>query len=190
MGRWLKRILVLLLLLVLAGAGGFYYLVHRSDSAVNGTVLVEGISQPVRIIRDVYGIPHIFAQNRQDLAFALGYAEAQDRLWQLDMFRHLGKGTLSELFGQATLETDLFFRTVLYRPGLEEFLRRAWEATSPEVREELEAFARGVNAFVKMHPGKLPLEFFITRHRFEPFAALDCVWANVPLVSVDSNLGS
>ena len=85
MGKWLKRILVFFLLVILAGAGGFYYLIHRSDSSIDGTVLVEGISQPVRIIRDIYGIPHIFAQNRVDLAFALGYVQAQDRLWQLEM---------------------------------------------------------------------------------------------------------
>lgn len=184
MGKWVKRILVLLLLLVLAGAGGFYYLIHRSDSSVNGTVLVEGVSQPVRIIRDVYGIPHIFAQNREDLAFALGYAEAQDRLWQLDISRHLGRSTLSELFGPVALETDLFFRTVFYRPDSEEFLRRFWEAVSPEIREELEAFARGVNTFVKTHPGKLPLEFWLTGHQFEPFAALDCVLSSGPIAWV------
>ena len=103
MGQWLKRILVLLLLLVGAGVVGFYHLIHRSDSAVDGTVLVEGVSQPVRIIRDVYGVPHIFAQDRKDLAFALGYVQAQDRLWQLDMGRHLGSGTLSEVFGPVSL---------------------------------------------------------------------------------------
>ena len=170
MGQWLKRILVLLLLLVGVGVAGFYHLIHRSDSAVDGTVLVEGVSQPVRIIRDVYGVPHIFAQDRKDLAFALGYVQAQDRLWQLDMGRHLGSGTLSEVFGPVSLalDTDLFFRTVFSRPDRKEFLRRVWEAISPEVREELEAFTRGVNTFVTLHPGKLPLEFWLTGHQFEP----------------------
>ena len=87
MRKWLQRILVLLVLLILvgsmAGIGGFSYLIRRSDSAIDGTVVVEGVSQPVEIIRDTYGIPHIFAQNRVDLAFAFGYAEAQDRLWQI-----------------------------------------------------------------------------------------------------------
>ena len=74
MGTWAKRILVFLLLLVVTGVGGVYYLIHRSDSTVDGTVLVEGIAQPVRIIRDIYGIPHIFAHNRKDLAFAFGFS--------------------------------------------------------------------------------------------------------------------
>ena len=148
MGQWLKRILVLLLLLVGVGVAGFYHLIHRSDSAVDGTVLVEGVSQPVRIMRDVYGVPHIFAQDRKDLAFAFGYVQAQDRLWQLDMGRHLGSGTLSEVFGPVTLalDTDLFFRTVFYRPDRKEFLRRVWEAISLEQAATSESAIRTIPA--------------------------------------------
>ena len=187
MRKWLQRILVLLVLLILvgsmAGIGGFSYLIRRSDSAIDGTVVVEGVSQPVEIIRDTYGIPHIFAQNRVDLAFAFGYAEAQDRLWQIDLLRHFGKGRLSELFGAnpEVLNVDLLLRTAVYRPDQEEFLRQAWQTLVPEVRNELDAFARGVNAFVALHPGKLPLEFFILSHAFEPFEAMDCAWMLFPM---------
>ena len=92
MKKWGKRILILLVFLVTAGAGLLYHLIHRSDSMIDGTVVVEGISQPVRIVRDIHGVPHIFAQNQRDLAFAFGYAQAQDRLWQLDLLRRLGQG--------------------------------------------------------------------------------------------------
>ena len=68
MKRWGKRFLILLLLVVLAAIGRFFYIVHRIDSAIDETVEVEGLTQPVRIIRDRYGIPHIFAQTRTDLA--------------------------------------------------------------------------------------------------------------------------
>ena len=187
MRKWLQRVLVLLILLVVAGVaasiGGLYYLIHRSDSAIEGTLVVEGLSQPVEIIRDIYGIPHIFAQNRVDLAFAFGYAEAQDRLWQLDLLRHFGQGRLSELFGAnpEVLNADLLMRTFVYRPDQEAFLGQAWETLAPELRDELDAFARGVNAFVALHPGKLPLEFFILGHEFEPFEATDCAWTLFPM---------
>ena len=183
MRKWLQRMCILVVLLVGAGISGFYYLISRSNSAINGTLIVEGISQPVEIMRDSYGIPHIFAQNQVDLAFALGYAEAQDRLWQLDLLRHFGKGTLSELFGAnpEVLNIDLLMRTVAYRPDQEEFLQRTRQSLSPEIRDELDAFARGVNAFVESHPGQLPIEFFIMGHEFEPFEAEDCAWILFPM---------
>ncbi len=178
MGKWLRRIFILLLLLVLVGVGGFYFLVHQSDSTIDGTVLVEGVSQPIRIIRDIYGIPHIFAQNDRDVTFALGYVEAQDRLWQLDMNRHLGAGTLSALFGSLTLDLDLLFRTIFPQREVE----RAWQALlPPSIRDECDAFAQGVNAFLSQHSRKLPMEFWLIGHQVEPFTASDCVWTNAAL---------
>ncbi len=175
MKKWGKRILILLVFLVTAGAGLLYHLIHRSDSMIDGTVVVEGISQPVRIVRDIHGVPHIFAQNQRDLAFAFGYAQAQDRLWQLDLLRRLGQGRLAETFGPVAevLETDKFFRTVFFVPDREALTQRSLDALSSESREELDAFLLGINSFVTLHPGQLPIEYWLLGLEFEPLKIED-----------------
>jgi penicillin amidase len=162
----MRRTLAIVALLI--ALASFFFL-HRGGSE-GGTWVVRGLNRPARIIRDQYGIPHIFAEDRRDLAFALGYTEGGDRLWQLDVNRHIVRGTLSEFLGAKAIPSDLFLRTV----GLEKAAQRALEGTSPETRVEIEAFAAGVNAFVAQHPGSEPLEYFLTGHSFEPFAPADC----------------
>jgi penicillin amidase len=82
---------------------------------VNGTIEVSGISAPVEIARDPAGIPHIFGATRLDALYGLGYAHAQDRLWQMEFQRRIGFGRLSEIFGAATIAQDRFLRTVGFR---------------------------------------------------------------------------
>jgi penicillin amidase len=164
------------LLLGLALVFGRLFVV-RDDSEVSGTVALSELKHPARIVRDDQGIPHIFAEDSEDLAFAFGYAEARDRLWQLDLNRHVVTGTLSGALGASALPADLFFRTI----GLGKAARQALEASSPEARRELEAFARGVNAYARTRPDALPLEFALTRHPFEPLEASDCAGTGILL---------
>ena len=114
MKKWILRIGVILacLLLVLVGAGYLWFqnAIKKSLPQFSGEVGVCGIKEEVEIIRDSYGVPHIRAQNEPDLYFALGYAMAQDRLWQMDFYRRLGHGRLSEIFGEEFVEVDRFFR--------------------------------------------------------------------------------
>ena len=113
------------------------------------------VSQPVEVLRDDFGIPHIFAQNEHDLFTALGFVHAQDRLWQMETYRRLVSGTLSEVAGIDTLGMDYLSRLLGFEKMKEKLTMRM---TDPE-REIATAYADGVNAYIKMRGDDLPLEF-------------------------------
>ena len=178
-------VLVALVLVVAVSAG--YYLVQRPLPVVNGTEGASGLKSPVEIVRDRWGVPHIFGDNLEDLVFAQGYVTAQDRLWQMEFSRRIGSGTLSEVLGASTLETDQFVRTIGFRRAAE----AEWEKVDPETRGILEAFARGVNAYVESHPDKLPLEFTLLGFRPEPWQPVDSLtWGKVMAWQLGGNWDS
>jgi len=111
MGRFLRFIAGLSVLLVLVAAAGYLYL-RQSLPKTEGEIRLRGIAAAVEVLRDRYGIPHIFAANLEDASFALGFVHAQDRLWQMEMSRRIAAGRLSEILGRAGLETDRFMRTL------------------------------------------------------------------------------
>ena len=102
---------VIVVLAIVLGAVGVY-LARSSFPRTSGEVKMSGLNFPVDIYRDSYGIPNIYAQTTHDLFFAQGYVHAQDRFWQMDFWRHIGSGRLSEMFGKTQLETDTFLRTL------------------------------------------------------------------------------
>ena len=114
--RLLKRIvqiaLVVIVLLIVVGGVGGYWFVTKSFPQIDGTLHVAGLKSQVQVVRDPLGIPHIYADNPDDLFFAEGYVEAQDRLWQMEFNRRVGEGTLSDIFGAATIKQDRFLRTI------------------------------------------------------------------------------
>lgn len=154
--RWFG---VLPVLLLIVGTSGYFYL-RRSLPQTEGTLKVPGLRAPIEIKRDVDGIPHIYAEDKQDLFFGLGYAHAQDRLWQMEFQRRIGQGRLSELLGSSTLGTDRFLRTL----GVYRAATSAWERLPAETREVVNAYTAGINAFIAQ-PGSqsLPPEFTVLR---------------------------
>ena len=108
--RWTLRALVLVLGLGGLALGGAYYFISRSLPDYNATWSVAGISAPVEIVRNNADVPHIFAANDNDAFYALGFAHAQDRLWQMTLLRRTVQGRLSEIFGAKTLRTDELMR--------------------------------------------------------------------------------
>ena len=108
--RWLFRLASGLVVLVVAVLALAYYFASRSLPDYEGTFDVIGISAPVEIVRDNANVPHIFGETDADVFFALGYAHAQDRLWQMTMLRRTAQGRLSELFGGRTLRIDTLLR--------------------------------------------------------------------------------
>ncbi len=133
-------------------------------------VEVPGLVEGAAVVRDVNGVPHVVARNDHDMFFAAGYVQAGDRLFQMDVLRRQGSGTLAELTGVASLASDVEARTI----GLRRAAARSLPALSESSRAALQAFADGVNAFVTKHG--LPLEYqLLGVATFEPWTPLDSV---------------
>ena len=144
-----------------AAAGGLYYLLRRSLPRTRGSLTVDGLNRPVEIVRDRWGVPHIFAGDEHDLAFGLGFAHAQDRLWQMDFYRRLFSGTLAEVVGEPGVQMDRLMR----RFGLRRFAGSQLSQIDAETMAGLEAYVAGVNTFMESVGGRLPLEFLLLRYR-------------------------
>ena len=123
---------------------------HKGDA---NTIVLDGLSAPVDILRDHYGIPHVRAANQADLFFANGYIHACDRLWQMDAARRRAVGRLAEWTGRSALEADILAR----RLDVEGASRRDAQEALPETASMLERYAAGVNAFIA--EGQLPMEY-------------------------------
>ena len=172
----------MLLLLCLAALGA-YALLRLSLPKTEGELALLGLGAQVEVLRDRHGIPHIYAASLEDAHFALGFAHAQDRLWQMEMNRRLGSGTLAEVLGAAALDADRFMRTLGLRRVAAENLRRYDE----ETRRHLDAYAAGVNAFIG-GTRVLPPEFWLLGVSPQPWSALDSiVWTKVMALDLGNN---
>ncbi|MBI1357642.1 MAG: penicillin acylase family protein [Acidobacteria bacterium] len=129
---------------------------------LEGSADIPGLQAPVEILRDEYGVAHIYAQNQHDLFFAQGYVAAQDRLYQIEIWRRTGAGELAEVFGPDYVDRDRIARLVRYRGDLD----AEWASYGPQSRQIAEAFTSGVNAWVDAHRDRLPVEFELLD--FEP----------------------
>ena len=127
----------------------------------SGTLKAKSLKKEVTVIRDKWGIPHVYADSEEDLFFAQGYIHAQDRLWQMEFFRRLASGTLSEILGEATLDLDTYMRTVGLRRAAEADARHFLETADEQIKIIAEAYADGVNEYIETHRNCLPLEFVI-----------------------------
>jgi penicillin G amidase len=153
----------LVVLAALAGAYPFY----RAMPAYSGAEKLPGLSAEVRVWRDAYGVPHIFASSMDDAARALGYMHASERMFQMEILRRVGQGRMAEIRGGDLLGVDKFIRTLgLYREA-----ERSFSALSPWAQKRLEAYAEGVNAFLASHP--LPPEFLLAGDSPEPWKPAD-----------------
>jgi penicillin amidase len=147
--KWLRRVLgsviaLAVVLPALAVGGGWLWL-RTGLPANEGTVVIDGLSVPVEILRDGNAVPHIFAGSDLDAYFALGWLHAEDRLFQMEMQRRTGAGRLAEVVGEAGLRTDRYMRTLgFYRQA-----EASYHAMAPEVRDALDAYAAGVNAWLE-----------------------------------------
>ncbi|MEJ1999193.1 MAG: penicillin acylase family protein, partial [Maritimibacter sp.] len=142
--KWSVRIVSALLILTVLALGFIYYLAARSLPDYNATSQVRGISAPLEIVRDHSDVPHIFGQSDDDVFFGLGYAHAQDRLWQMVVMRRTAQGRLSEVFGERTLKTDELMR----RLDIYTLAQAAVAQQDPDTQAALQSYARGVNAWL------------------------------------------
>ncbi len=155
--NWLKKILILFVLLLLVIGTIITIYLYQTRPQYEGEVALQCVKTPVQVSFDDNGIPHIQAANKLDLMRAFGYIHAQDRLFQMELMRHVGGGILSEMVGHDGLKADLLFRTI----GLPQYAKRraadlAAHADSAYV-QELYAYLEGVNEFAQLGP--TPPEF-------------------------------
>jgi penicillin amidase len=120
-------------------------------------VTIPGLKQPVEVIRDHWGVPHIYAKNADDLFFAQGYLTAQDRLFQLDLWRRIGTGKLAEVLGPKYIARDRMARLVRYRGDWDQ----EWRSYSPDAKAIATAFTSGINAYIESLHGQRSAEFRI-----------------------------
>jgi penicillin amidase len=194
MSRAIRTIIIVVAVVaVVAGVlfGGFKLVQRRSFPQANGTVTVPGLDAPVEVYRDGYGVPHIYASTTHDLFFAQGYAHAQDRFWQMEFWRRIGAGRLSEILGESTLSSDIYLRTMGFRRVAEQ----EYANLEPDERAILEAYAEGVNAYIgSRSPGELGLEFTILGMvgepwEIEPWTPVDTLtWGKVMAQDLGGNM--
>ncbi len=166
--KWPLIAISVLVLLLLFGAGYIYTIARRGLPQYSGTV-ATGVDAEVEIYRDDYGIPHIIAGSMEDLLFAQGYAQAQDRLWQMDMNRRGVAGKLSEILGETMVETDIFTLTV----GFYRAAQKNYNLMNRETKALFDAYSAGINAYIDDNRGRLSPEFALIGYSPEPWTALD-----------------
>ncbi|MGE5223013.1 MAG: penicillin acylase family protein [Omnitrophica WOR_2 bacterium] len=191
----LRRLLLVLLsvfvIICIALGTVAYTLPRRSFPQTQGEIHLGGLKGPVDIYRDAYGIPQIYAASEHDLFFAEGYVHAQDRFWQMDFWRHIGSGRLSEMFGESELQTDKFLRTM----GWARVVQKELAVFDPESKAILDAYAEGVNAYLSNHQGAaISLEYAVLGlltpgYKPEPWTPLNTMtWAKVMAWDLGGNM--
>jgi len=184
----LVRILIVVLVIVAGALTGIVGVVtFRALPQTEGAIDVDGLNSSVTVLRDEAGIVRILGEDPHDLFLAQGYVHAQERLWQMEVWRHISAGRLSELFGESTLDQDRFIRTLGWRQAAQ----RDLDALSKPARAAVDDYTDGVNAYIDSHgQGNQGLAFVVTALRsgaggvggylVEPWTALDSVaWQKV-----------
>jgi penicillin amidase len=175
--------LTLLVLLLVAVAGGVWF-VRRPWPEISGQLQMPGLQAPVRIVRDTWGVPHIFAENEHDLFMAQGYVHAQDRLWQMEWNRNIANGTLATLIGDAGVAADQFTRTM----GTLRSAQSDYQLIDPEERTMLDNYSAGVNAYIESHRNRLPLQYTLLGVTPRPWTPIDSLaFGNVISFSLQGN---
>jgi len=187
--RIIKRVVVVLLVVVVVGLalglGAVAWITNRAMPQTSGTLQVAGLDAAVTVDRDISGIASITATTPHDLFVAQGYVHAQERMWQMEVWRRISAGRLSEIFGASSLDRDRFIRTLGWRQAAE----RDLAGLSSETRAILEAYAEGVNAWLDANRGNLGLAFLVTGDRPEPWTVLDSLtWGKVQAWNLGGNM--
>jgi penicillin amidase len=158
MRRIIKWVGLTLLIALVAVSGALLWYRSASQPTIDGKLEIAGLNAPIDIVRDGEGVPHIYAQSIGDAYFALGFAHAQDRLWQLELNRRIPAGRMAEILGPNALPTDRFLRTLGVRRNAE----KIYTNLASDTQAILQAYASGINAYLAKRKGPLPPEFIVT----------------------------
>jgi penicillin amidase len=197
--RTVYTILALLIVILVAAFFFIRHLSHRSIPDYNKDLPIAGLHAPVEVYRDSLAIPHVYATDEHDLYMATGYLLAEDRLWQMDMLRHVSEGRLSEIFGKDYVDTDLLLRALRFREKSEMILLQS----DPASLDALNAFASGVNQYIQNNSRRLPPEFAILNYKpgkWEPYHSLNMIgymawdlkagWSEILLSTIQGRVDS
>lgn len=156
----------------LAAIAGYFFL-RSSLAPLDGSLSLQGLSAPVTVTRDTFGIPHIKASNKLDALRALGFLQASERLFQLEVSRRLTQGELSEIFGDAALSMDKLYRSLMLKRSVERMLakEKSQGTFDQKTWDEMAAYFDGINQYQEHHP--LPYEMQILGIKARPFSPLD-----------------
>lgn len=171
---FLQRFSIIIITVIAIGFAAIvfaYKLATRSNLEEGTTDYSNLLQNEVSIYRNQFGIPHIVASTEQDVYFSLGYAHAQDRLWQMDFLRRVGRGQLSEVMGIETIEADRFFRVV----GIGRIADNLVRSLSKQSIQALESYTRGVNCYITNQSNKYPFEFDALHYKPQPWKVSDCL---------------
>ena len=175
--RWTTYVALALVVLLVGLAALGFAAVRRSLPETSGTISVPGLEHDVQVLRDGAGVPQVYADTTDDLFFAQGFVQAQDRFYEMDVRRHITSGRLSEMFGDTTLDVDKVVRTMGWRRVAEQELGDL----SPQATGYLDAFSAGVNAYLHDHsPSEISLEYTLLSvsgldYRIEDWTPADSV---------------
>lgn len=173
MKRWLFRVVILLFLLAVGATVWFQWRARTGMPALDGAVSHPSLKGTVTVKRDDWGVPHIYADHETDAYFALGYAQAQDRLFQMELMRRLAQGELAELLGPVMVpKIDAIARSFRLLPKAKEH-QKLYENSHPEIQAMAEAYCAGVNHFVDT--GELPIEFTLLGIPRRHYTPADCM---------------
>lgn len=187
--RWLRKVFwiaasLVALALLAACMGGLWLLSAEKAAlpALDGDLHVAGLSSPVTVRRDGHGVPHIEAATQDDLFLAQGYVTAQDRLWQMDMFRRNAMGTLAEVLGPSMVKRDETQRVLQFRLTAQ----RIYSSLPAPDRARLDDYARGVNLFIEdsEHAGTLPAEFKLLGYKPQAWTGVDSISVGLMVVQM------
>lgn len=167
----MKKLLTVLGSLTLIGIIGFLIFIFWHSPRYGGELSISGLKEKVEVNFDMYGIPHIYAQNEADAYRALGYVHAQDRLFQLEMMRRVGSGTLAEFLGKDLLEIDQFFHTLGIPKHAKESSAAFLSQGETPWKKAAEAYLEGVNEFIQH--GTLPVEYLLLGEKPRPYTIED-----------------
>lgn len=167
----MKKVLFVLFAIIFLVFAGYQFVRFKSKPVYSGEVKLEGLSAEVEVYFDDFGVPHIYASNAEDAYRAMGYVHAQDRLFQMEMMRRVGTGTLSEMLGKDLLDVDKFFRT-LGIPKHATWSTDVWEGAGESAwKSATEAYIAGVNQFIQK--GNHPIEYRLLGHSPREFTVND-----------------
>src|SRR5437870_1352196 len=153
-----------------------------------GTIVLRGLTEPVEVLRDNWGVPHIYAKSTDDLFFAQGFVVGQDRMWQLEMWRRNGEGRLAEILGPQYVTRDKFARLLAFRGNWDEEFRKY----HPDGRRIFESFAAGINAAIEkaLEERKVPVEFQVLGFQPQPVWTAQTVLTRMPGWTLSRNASS